>query len=246
MKPILTISGLTKNYGTLAVLRNIDLNVNQGELVCVIGPSGSGKSSMLRCCNRLEEPTSGRIIVDGVDITGSGVKLNEVRQGIGMVFQQFNLYPHMTVVGNVMLALRKVQKHSKAEAEHRALAALTQVGMADKIASYPAQLSGGQQQRVGIARSIALNPKIILFDEPTSALDPELVGSVLEVMRRLRESGMTMLVVTHEMSFAEAAADRVVFMDDGVIVEQGPPSQIFRSPQHERTKAFVSRFSGRA
>src|SRR5215218_10405315 len=156
MKPILTISGLTKNYGTLAVLRNIDLEVNQGELVCVIGPSGSGKSSMLRCCNRLEEPTSGRIIVDGVDITGSGVKLNEVRQGIGMVFQQFNLYPHMTVVGNVMLALRKVQKHSKAEAEHRALSALTQVGMADKIASYPTQLSGGQQQRVGIARSIAL------------------------------------------------------------------------------------------
>jgi ABC-type polar amino acid transport system ATPase subunit len=246
MQPILAIKGLSKNYGSLSVLRNIDLDVNRGELVCVIGPSGSGKSSMLRCCNRLEEPTSGTIVVDGVDITKPGTKLNEVRQSIGMVFQQFNLYPHKTALGNVTLALRKVQKHSRQEAEKRAIAALEQVDMADKLHAYPAQLSGGQQQRVGIARSIALRPKIILFDEPTSALDPELVGSVLEVMRHLREAGMTMLVVTHEMSFAEAAADRVVFMDGGVVVEQGPPSQIFRAPQENRTKAFVSRFSGRA
>lgn len=246
MQPILAIKGLSKNYGSLSVLRNIDLDVNRGELVCVIGPSGSGKSSMLRCCNRLEEPTSGTIVVDGVDITKPGTKLNEVRQSIGMVFQQFNLYPHKTALGNVTLALRKVQKHSRQEAEKRAIAALEQVDMADKLHAYPAQLSGGQQQRVGIARSIALRPKIILFDEPTSALDPELVGSVLEVMRHLREAGMTMLVVTHEMSFAEAAADRVVFMDGGVVVEQGPPSQIFRAPQENRTKAFVSRFTGRA
>lgn len=246
MQPILAIKGLSKNYGSLSVLRNIDLDVNRGELVCVIGPSGSGKSSMLRCCNRLEEPTSGTIVVDGVDITKPNAKLNEVRQSIGMVFQQFNLYPHKTVLGNVTLALRKVQNHSREEAERRAIAALEQVDMADKLHAHPAQLSGGQQQRVGIARSIALRPKIILFDEPTSALDPELVGSVLEVMRHLREAGMTMLVVTHEMSFAEAAADRVVFMDGGVVVEQGPPSQIFKTPQQDRTKAFLSRFSGRA
>lgn len=241
--PILEIVGLHKAYKDNLVLRGINLRVRPGQLICVIGPSGSGKSTMLRCCNRLEEPTSGQIVVDGVDIMHSGTDLNRVRQGIGMVFQQFNLYPHLTVLGNVTLALRKVQGHSRLEAERRGRLALQQVDLADKEGSFPAQLSGGQQQRVGIARAIALEPKVLLFDEPTSALDPELVGSVLKVMRDLRDTGMTMLVVTHEMGFARAAADHVVFMDGGVIVEEGPPSQIFDAPQHERTRAFVSRYT---
>lgn len=241
--PILEIVGLHKAYKDNLVLRGINLRVRPGQLICVIGPSGSGKSTMLRCCNRLEEPTSGQIVVDGVDIMQSGIDLNHVRQGIGMVFQQFNLYPHLTVLGNVTLALRKVQGHSRMEAERRGRLALLQVDLADKEGSFPAQLSGGQQQRVGIARAIALEPKVLLFDEPTSALDPELVGSVLKVMRDLREAGMTMLVVTHEMGFARAAADRVVFMDGGVIVEEGPPSQIFDAPQQDRTRAFVSRYT---
>jgi polar amino acid transport system ATP-binding protein len=241
--PILEIVGLCKSYGANVVLRGIDLRVRPGQLICVIGPSGSGKSTMLRCCNRLEQPSDGQIVVDGIDIMHARVNLNEVRQRIGMVFQQFNLYPHLSVLGNVMLALKKVQGHPHAEAERRARSALAQVGLADKAAGYPGQLSGGQQQRVGIARAIALEPKVMLFDEPTSALDPELVGSVLQVMRELREAGMTMLVVTHEMAFARAAADRVVFMDGGVIVEEGPPGQIFDNPQHERTRAFVSRYT---
>lgn len=238
--PILELVNLHKSYGANAVLKGIDLRVRPGELVCVIGPSGSGKSSMLRCCNRLEEPSSGQIVVDGVDITRAGVDINRVRQGIGMVFQSFNLYPHLNVLNNVSLALRKVQKFSRAEAEQRALAALARVEMQDKAKAFPAQLSGGQQQRVGIARAIALEPKVMLFDEPTSALDPELVGGVLKAMRELRDSGMTMLVVTHEMAFARAAADRVVFMDGGVIVESGPPEQVFGAPEHARTKAFLS------
>ena len=241
--PILEIVGLHKSYEGNTVLRGIDLRVRTGQLICVIGPSGSGKSTMLRCCNRLEEPSAGQIVVDGVDIMHARTDLNAVRQQIGMVFQQFNLYPHLSVLGNVMLALKKVQKHSHAEAEARARRALEQVGMLEKAAAYPGQLSGGQQQRVGIARGIALQPKVMLFDEPTSALDPELVGSVLQVMRQLRESGMTMLVVTHEMAFARAAADRVVFMDGGVIVEEGPPEQIFGDPQQARTKAFVARYA---
>ena len=244
--PILEIVGLHKAYEGNTVLRGIDLRVRAGQLICVIGPSGSGKSTMLRCCNRLEEPSAGQIVVDGVDIMHARTDLNAVRQKIGMVFQQFNLYPHLSVLGNVMLALKKVQGHSHAEAEKRARRALEQVGMLAKADSYPGQLSGGQQQRVGIARGIALEPKVMLFDEPTSALDPELVGSVLQVMRELREAGMTMLVVTHEMAFARAAADRVVFMDGGVIVEEGPPEQIFGAPQHARTKAFVSRYAGHA
>jgi ABC-type polar amino acid transport system ATPase subunit len=183
------------------------------------------------------------VVVDGVDITRAGTDLNKVRQGIGMVFQQFNLYPHLTALGNVTLALRKVQGHPKDEAKRRGLRALEQVGLADKADAYPGQLSGGQQQRVGIARAIALEPKVLLFDEPTSALDPELVGSVLEVMRQLRVAGMTMLVVTHEMGFARAAADHVVFMDGGVVVEEGPPQQVFDAPRHERTRAFVSRYT---
>jgi len=241
--PILEIVGLHKVYKDNVVLRGIDLRVRPGQLICVIGPSGSGKSTMLRCCNRLEEPSAGQIVVDGIDIMKSGTNLNQVRQRIGMVFQQFNLYPHLTVLGNVTLALRKVQGHSREEAERRGRLALLQVDLAEKEGSFPAQLSGGQQQRVGIARAIALEPKVLLFDEPTSALDPELVGSVLKAMRDLREAGMTMLVVTHEMGFARAAADRVVFMDGGVIVEEGPSAQIFDAPQQDRTRAFVSRYT---
>ena len=241
--PILEIVGLHKAYQDTPVLRGIDLRVRQGQLVCVIGPSGSGKSTMLRCCNRLEEPSAGQIVVDGIDIMKAGTNLNQVRQRIGMVFQQFNLYPHLTALANVTLALRKVQGHSRAQAERRGLAALEQVGLADKSASFPGQLSGGQQQRVAIARALSMDPIVMLFDEPTSALDPELVGSVLQAMRALRERGMTMLVVTHEMGFARAAADHVVFMDGGVVVEEGPPAQIFDAPLHERTRAFVSRYT---
>ena len=241
--PILEIIGLHKAYKKNMVLRGIDLAVRPGELICVIGPSGSGKSTMLRCCNRLEEPSAGQIVVDGIDILHSGTNINQVRQRIGMVFQQFNLYPHLNALGNVTLALRKVQGHSRHEAERRGRLALQQVDLADKADSFPAQLSGGQQQRVGIARAIALEPKVLLFDEPTSSLDPELVGSVLKVMRDLRDSGMTMLVVTHEMGFARVAADHVVFMDGGVIVEEGPPSQIFDAPLQDRTRAFVSRYT---
>jgi polar amino acid transport system ATP-binding protein len=238
--PILELVGLRKHYGDMEVLKGIDLRVRPGELVCVIGPSGSGKSSMLRCCNLLEQPTGGQVVVDGDDLTGPSANLNRIRQKIGMVFQQFNLYPHLNVLGNVSLALRKVQGLPRAEANQRALAALTRVGLAAKAQAWPGALSGGQQQRVGIARAIALNPKIVLFDEPTSALDPELVGSVLQVMRELRETGMTMLVVTHEMAFARAVADRVVFMDGGVIVEEGPPEALFGAPQQARTQAFLS------
>jgi polar amino acid transport system ATP-binding protein len=244
--PILEIVGLQKVFNGNAVLRGIDLKVRPGQLMCVIGPSGSGKSTLLRCCNRLEEPSGGQIVVDGTDIMRTDVNINQVRQRIGMVFQQFNLYPHLNVLDNVTLALRKVQGHARPEADRRGRLALSQVDLLEKASSFPAQLSGGQQQRVGIARAIALEPKILLFDEPTSALDPELVGSVLQVMRDLRKAGMTMLVVTHEMGFARAAADWVVFMDAGVIVEEGPPSQIFDAPRHDRTRAFVSRYTDRA
>ncbi len=239
---LLELIGLRKSYGALEVLRGVDLAVRSGELVCVVGPSGSGKSSMLRCCNRLEEPTAGQIVVDGAEITGPGVDVNAVRQKIGMVFQQFNLYPHLSALGNVTLALRKVQGKTAAEANALGLEALTRVGLAEKSEAYPAQLSGGQQQRVAIARAIVLKPKLMLFDEPTSALDPETVGEVLKVMRELRESGMTMLVVTHEMGFAREAADSVVFMDGGVIVEQGHPRDVFGAPQQDRTRAFLARY----
>jgi ABC-type polar amino acid transport system ATPase subunit len=225
------------------VLKGIDLAVAQGELVFIIGPSGSGKSTLLRCCNRLEEPTSGVVMVDGTDITRADVDINRVRQKIGMVFQSFNLYPHMNALGNVTLALQKVQNKSKAESNDIGMRALTRVGLAEKANAYPNELSGGQQQRVAIARALALEPRILLFDEPTSALDPELVGSVLKVMRELRESGMTMVVVSHEMAFARAAADRVVFMDGGVVLEQGKPEKIFASPEHARVGEFVARIS---
>ena len=239
---MLDIAGLRKNYNALEVLKGIDLAVAPQELVFVIGPSGSGKSTLLRCCNLLEIPDEGSIRVDGVELLDPRTDINRMRQRIGMVFQSFNLYPHMSVLANVMLALRKVLKKNRAEARDIAEAALARVGLAEKLESYPAQLSGGQQQRAAIARAMALEPKIMLFDEPTSALDPELVGSVLQVMHELRDAGMTMMVVSHEMRFARDAADRVVFMDGGVIVEQGTPDAIFGSPEQERTRAFLANF----
>ena len=241
--PILKITGLHKSFGDNEVLKGIDLNVSAGQLVFMIGPSGSGKSTLLRCCNRLEEPSSGTILVDGEDITAPRADLNRIRQNIGMVFQHFNLYRHMSVLDNVTLALRKVQKLSKDQANERGLDALKRVGLSDKAKAFPDQLSGGQQQRVGIARSLALRPKVVLFDEPTSALDPELVGDVLKVMRELKDDGMTMVVVSHEMGFARAAADHVIFMDAGLIVEQGTPQQIFGAPTQPRTQAFLARMS---
>ena len=244
--PILKITGLHKSFDDNEVLKGIDLDVMKGQLVFMIGPSGSGKSTLLRCCNRLEEPSSGSILVDQEDITAAGADLNRIRQNIGMVFQHFNLYRHMSVLNNVTLALRKVQKLSKEEANTRGLEALKRVGLLEKSSAFPDQLSGGQQQRVGIARSLALRPKVVLFDEPTSALDPELVGDVLKVMRELKDDGMTMLVVSHEMGFARAAADHVVFMDVGKIVEQGTPQQIFGAPTHTRTQAFLARMSEHA
>jgi ABC-type polar amino acid transport system ATPase subunit len=243
-RPILEVVGLHKAFGHTEVLRGIDLKVAPRELVFVIGPSGSGKSTLLRCCNRLEEPSSGAVLIEGENICAPGVDLNRVRQRIGLIFQSFNLYPHMTALGNVTLALRKVQGLGRAEADGKGAAALARVGLADKARSYPSELSGGQQQRVAIARALALEPHILLFDEPTSALDPELVGSVLQVMRELRESGMTMVVVSHELSFARAAADTVVFMDHGKIVEQGPPDRIFGAAESPRVREFVATISG--
>ncbi|WMS44032.1 amino acid ABC transporter ATP-binding protein [Acuticoccus sp. MNP-M23] len=241
--PILKVRGLHKRFDAFEALKGIDLDVATGEMVFLIGPSGSGKSTLLRCCNRLEEPTEGTITVDGTDITARGVNLNAARKTIGMVFQSFNLYPHKTALGNVTLALRKVRGFSRAEADERGKAALADVGLADKAGNHPAALSGGQQQRVAIARALALEPKVMLFDEPTSALDPELVGDVLDVMRKVREAGMTMLVVSHEMRFAAEAADRVIFMDNGRVVEEGTPDAVFKAPREERTQAFLSRVS---
>jgi polar amino acid transport system ATP-binding protein len=238
--PILEVRGLRKSFGHTEVLRGIDLAVAPQELVFIIGPSGSGKSTLLRCCNRLEEPTAGSIRIDGVDLMDRSTDINAMRRKIGMVFQSFNLYPHMTALGNVTLALRKVVGKRRAEAEEIGMAALDRVGLAEKARSYPAELSGGQQQRVAIARALALEPTVMLFDEPTSALDPELVGSVLNVMRQLKLGGMTMLVVSHEMRFARDAADRVIFMDHGAIVEEGPPAEIFGAPREARTRAFIA------
>jgi polar amino acid transport system ATP-binding protein len=240
IEPILDVGGLHKSFGHLAVLKGIDLQVHPRELIFIIGPSGSGKSTLLRCCNRLEEPTSGSIKIESVDILAPGVDINAVRRRIGMVFQSFNLYPHLNAMGNVTLALRKVLGKPKQDAEEMAMQVLKRVGLADKARAFPNELSGGQQQRVAIARALALEPAIMLFDEPTSALDPELVGSVLKVMREMRESGMTMVVVSHEMRFARSAAHRVLFMDEGVILEEGPPEKIFSDPDHPRTKEFLS------
>ena len=238
--PILEVRGLRKRFGNTEVLGGVDLSVARGELVFIIGPSGSGKSTLLRCCNRLEEPTEGSIKVEGIDLMAPGTDINAVRRRIGMVFQSFNLYPHLSALGNVTLALRRVLGKKPSEADAIGRRALEQVGLSEKAGNYPNQLSGGQQQRVAIARALALEPAIMLFDEPTSALDPELVGSVLEVMRALREGGMTMLVVSHEMRFARQAADRVVFMDGGGILEQGAPDALFESAAHPRVREFLA------
>jgi polar amino acid transport system ATP-binding protein len=243
-QPILDVRALHKSFGPLEVLKGVDLQVKLRELVFVIGPSGAGKSTLLRCCNRLEEPTSGSIRVEGIDIMAPGVDINAVRRRIGMVFQSFNLYPHLNALGNVTLALRKVLRKERAEAETLGMKALARVGLAEKARAYPNELSGGQQQRVAIARALALEPSIMLFDEPTSALDPELVGSVLAVMREMRESGMTMVVVSHEMRFARSAADRVLFMDQGRILEEGPPEKIFNRPEHVRIREFIASLNG--
>ncbi|MGW2559505.1 amino acid ABC transporter ATP-binding protein [Streptomyces sp. NPDC001514] len=235
------IRGLHKSFGDNEVLRGIDLDIARGEVVCVIGPSGSGKSTLLRCVNLLEDPSKGQVFVGGTEVTDLDVDIDAVRRRIGMVFQQFNLFPHVTVTENLTLPQRRVLKRDKARAAAVARENLERVGLADKADAYPAQLSGGQQQRVAIARALVMDPEVMLFDEPTSALDPELVGDVLAVMRVLAAEGMTMMVVTHEMSFAREVADRVVFMDGGVIVEQGPAEQVVGNPQHERTRNFLTR-----
>ena len=241
--PILEARELGKSFGDLEVLRGINFSLLPQEMVFLIVPSGSGKSTLLRCFNRLEEPTDGKVIFDGMDLMSPNININTMRKHIGMVFQQFNLYPHLSATKNITLALRKVSKKSKAEAKDIALDMLRRVGLVEKADSHPNELSGGQQQRVAIARAMALEPKVMLFDEPTSALDPELVGSVLQVMQQLRDSGMTMVVVSHEMRFAQDAADRVVFMSEGKIVEEGTPSAIFEAPQQKRTQDFVSEIS---
>ncbi len=238
---MITIRALTKSFGENRVLQGIDLTVEQREVVCIIGPSGSGKSTLLRCVNRLEEPTSGSIVVDGVEVCDPKCNLDTVRTSMGMVFQQFNLFPHKTALGNVTLAPLTVRKQERAAAEAKGRELLARVGLSNKADAMPNELSGGQQQRVAIARALAMEPKVMLFDEATSALDPELVGEVLQVMRDLAGEGMTMMVVTHEMGFAREVADRVVFMDGGVIVEEGAPADVLEHPAHERTQSFLSR-----
>ena len=238
---MITVKHLCKNFGDLKVLRDISNHVSEKEVVVVIGPSGSGKSTFLRCLNMLETPTSGEIIIDGISLTDKATDINRVREEVGMVFQRFNLFPHMTALENVNLAPLKVRKMIPAEAMALSRQLLQKVGLSDKADVYPAQLSGGQMQRVAIARALAMRPKIMLFDEPTSALDPEMVGEVLAVMKDLAQEGMTMVVVTHEMGFAREVGDRVLFMDEGVIVEEAEPNEIFTNPRHERTKAFLSK-----
>jgi polar amino acid transport system ATP-binding protein len=241
MTAAIEVRQLWKSFGDNEVLRGIDFHVDHGQVVCVIGPSGSGKSTLLRCVNLLEAPTSGQIVVEGIDITDPETDVDDVRSRIGMVFQQFNLFPHLDVLGNLTLAQRRVRRRSKQEAEEIARKNLDRVGLGDKIDAYPAHLSGGQQQRVAIARALSMDPDMMLFDEPTSALDPELVGDVLDVMKNLASEGMTMMVVTHEMGFAREVADKLVFMDGGVIVEEGNPTAVLASPQHERTQSFLSK-----
>lgn len=240
-EPIVRIRGLKKKFGQHTVLENIDFTVSPGEKVVVLGPSGSGKSTMLRCINALEDVTEGTIEVNGFTVTDPRCDINRVREHLGMVFQRFNLWPHKTVLENVMLAQEVVLGRDRAAAKERAIELLKGVGLADKAQTYPASLSGGQQQRVAIARALAMEPRVMLFDEPTSALDPELVGEVLNVMKRLAQSGMTMIVVTHEIGFAREVADRVVFMDGGVIVESGSPDEVLVNPKEERTRAFLAR-----
>jgi len=237
---MIEIKGLKKSFDDLHVLKGIDLHIDEGEVVVIIGPSGSGKSTLLRCINFLEEPTSGTITVDGITLD-SDANINKVREEVGMVFQRFNLFPHMTVLQNITLAPMKVRKIDKSRAEQTAQDLLDRVGLGDKADAYPNQLSGGQQQRVAIARALAMNPKVMLFDEPTSALDPEMVGEVLDVMQRLAERGMTMIVVTHEMGFAREVGTRLLFVDGGYIVEEGKPKEVFENPKEERTKLFLSK-----
>ena len=236
---MVSIQHLSKSFGDTEVLRDVNVDVKRGEVVVVLGPSGSGKSTMLRCINLLEKPTGGHIYIEGEEITGPNTNVDKLREHVGMVFQQFNLFPHLSAKKNVMLAQRKVLKRSAEEAERIALEQLDRVGLADRAEFLPAQLSGRQQQRVAIARALAMDPHVMLFDEATSALDPELVRGVLDVMRSLAEAGMTRVVVTHEMGFAREVADRVIFMEGGVIVEEGTPSQVFDNPQHDRTKDFL-------
>ena len=240
MDEVIRVEGLTKNFGSLRVLRGIDCTVSASEVVCVIGPSGSGKSTFLRCLNGLEEASGGSVLVHGISVHDNGTDIDALRSEIGMVFQRFNLFPHKTVMENIALAPMKVRGLSPAQANERAHALLDKVGLLDKIDAYPNQLSGGQQQRVAIARALAMQPAIMLFDEPTSALDPEMVGEVLSVMQTLAEEGMTMIVVSHEMGFARRVADRVLFMDEGLIVEAGTPGKIFDTPTEERTRRFLS------
>ena len=237
---MIVIKNLYKAFGSLLAVNNVSLTVNAGKVLVVIGPSGSGKSTVLRCINHLEVPTSGEIWVDGIKVTRSSKNINAVRAEVGMVFQQFNLFPHLTALENIVLAQKVVRKRKPDEARRISIEQLERVGIPEKANQYPGQLSGGQQQRVAIARALAMNPKIMLFDEPTSALDPEMIKEVLDVMLDLAKEGMTMVVVSHEMGFARAAAHRVILMADGEIVEQGPPDQMFEHPTHERTKAFLS------
>ena len=239
--PKVLVRGLKKQYGDNVVLKSIDLTIQPGEVVCVIGPSGSGKSTMLRCLNRMEEINGGKVFVDGVDITDPKEDINKIRQNIGMVFQHFNLFPHLSVLDNITLAPMELKGLSKVEAESLALYLLESVGLADKAHVAPNSLSGGQKQRVAIARALAMQPDVLLCDEPTSALDPEMVGDVLDVMKKLAEDGMTMIVVTHEMGFAREVADRVIFMDGGFIVEENVPEELFSHPSHERTQSFLNK-----
>lgn len=237
----LKVEHLKKSFGNLEVLKDLNVEVQEGEVICIIGPSGSGKSTFLRCMNALEDITGGKVIIDDFDLTDPKQDINKVRENIGMVFQQFNLFPHLTVLDNITLAPKELKKESTEAINKRALELLETVGLSEKANDYPKSLSGGQKQRVAIARALAMNPDIMLFDEPTSALDPEMVGDVLEVMQKLADQGMTMLVVTHEMGFAKEVADRVIFMDGGYIVEEGKPEQLFNHPQHERTKNFLDK-----
>ena len=238
---MIKVENLHKHFGKLEVLKGIDYEVHEKEVVCVIGPSGSGKSTFLRCMNLLEEVTDGAIYIEGTKINDSKTNINEIRTEVGMVFQQFNLFPHMSVIDNITMAPMQIRQLNKADAEKLALELLDKVGLREKAYNYPQQLSGGQQQRVAIARALAMKPKVMLFDEPTSALDPEMVKEVLEVMKNLAKEGMTMVVVTHEMGFAREVGDRVLFMDGGYIVEQGHPDEVFGNPQNERTKAFLGK-----
>lgn len=238
---MIKIKGLVKTYGDLEVLKGIDVEIKEKEVVCIIGASGSGKSTLLRCINLLEEITDGEVFVDGVKVNDPKTDINKIRTDVGMVFQQFNLFPHMTVLQNITIAPTKVKKVDEKEAEKLAYELLEKVGLTDKAHNYPEQLSGGQMQRVAIARALAMQPKVMLFDEPTSALDPEMVKEVLDVMKQLAQEGMTMIVVTHEMGFAREVADRVLFIDGGYLEEEGPPEQIFANPKSDRTKAFLGK-----